>query len=112
MKRKRKETGPVKTRLRKNDQVVVTTGKDRGKTGRVLTIDRTSGRVIVEGLNMVKKAVKKKKQTDKGGITDVEAPLHLSNVQIAGPGGKPDRIGLRMVGGKKVRFRKKTGEAL
>ena len=112
MKRKRKETGPVKTRLRKNDQVVVTTGKDRGKTGRILTIDRTSGRVVVEGLNMVKKAIKKKKQTDKGGITDVEASLHLSNVQIVGKNGRPDRLGYRVEGGKKVRFRKKTGDAL
>jgi large subunit ribosomal protein L24 len=112
VKKNARKVGPVKTRLRKDDQVVVTTGKDRGKTGRILTIDRAKGRVVVEGLNMVKKAVKKKKQTDKGGITDVEASIDLSNVQIAGRGGKPDRIGLRLEGGKWIRYRKRTGEAL
>ena len=109
---KNRATAVVKTRIRKNDQVMVTTGKDRGKTGRVLTIDRKAGRVVVEGLNMVKKAVRKKKQNDKGGITDVEASLHLSNVQVLGKNGRPDRIGYRIEGEKKVRFRKKTGDAL
>ena len=100
MKKKAKTTGTVKTRLRTNDQVIVTTGKDRGKTGRVLSIDRAAGRVVVEGLNMVKKAVKRKKQTDKGGITEIEAAINISNVQIVGKDGK------------KTRIHKKTGEAL
>jgi large subunit ribosomal protein L24 len=112
VKKKTVAVDSTKTRLRKNDQVVVTTGKDRGKSGRVLSIDRVAGRVVVEGLNMVKKAVKKKKQTDKGGITDVEAAIHISNVQIAGKSGKPDRIGYRVEGDKKVRIRKKTGDTL
>jgi large subunit ribosomal protein L24 len=102
----------AKTRLRKDDHVMVTTGKDRGKTGRILTIDRARGRVVVEGLNMVKKAIKPKKQTDKGGITELEAALHISNVQIVGRDGKPDRVGYRVEDGKKTRIRKKTGEAL
>lgn len=112
MKKKAVMVGPTKTRLRKEDHVIVTAGKDRGKTGRILSIDRAAGRVVVEGLNMVKKAVKKKKQTDKGGITDVEAAIHISNVQVIGKNGKPDRIGCRIEGGKKIRIRKKTGEAL
>ena len=112
MNKKRRAEGPTKTRLRKNDQVIVVTGKDRGKTGRILTIDRGSGRVVVEGLNMVKKAVKRKKQTDKGGITEVEAGLHISNVRIVGRDGKPDRIGYRIESGKKTRIRKRSGEAL
>ena len=112
MNKKTKDVGIVKTRLRKNDQVMITTGKDRGKTGRILTIDRSSGRVMVEGLNMVKKAVKKKKQTDKGGITEVEAGLDISNVRIVGKDGKPDRIGYRVENGKKIRIRKRSGEAL
>ena len=112
MKKKAAAVGTAKTRLRKNDQVMVTTGKDRGKTGRILEIDRAAGRVVVEGLNMVKKAVKKKKQNDTGGITDVEAAIHISNLQIIGKNGKPDRIGYRVEDGKKTRIRKKTGEAL
>ena len=112
MKKKARTVGSVKTRLRTNDQVMVTTGKDRGKRGRILSIDRASGRVVVEGLNMVKKAVKRKKQTDKGGITELEAAIHISNVQIVGKDGKPDRIGYRVEDGKKTRTRKKTGEAL
>lgn len=112
MKKSATVMGSPKTKLKKNDQVIVITGKDRGKTGRVLSIDRVAGRVVVEGLNMVKKAVKRKKQTDKGGITEVEAAINASNVQIVGRDGKRDRIGYRVEDGKKVRFRKKTGDAL
>jgi large subunit ribosomal protein L24 len=101
-----------KTRLRKNDQVIVVAGKDKGKTGRVLRIDAAQGRVLVEGINMVKKAVRKKSQQDRGGIIEVEAPVHISNVMAVTRDGKPSRIGYGEAGGRRVRILKKTGEQL
>ncbi len=99
-------------RIIKNDTVKITTGKDKGKTGKVLKIDPAAGRVIVQGLNMVKKAVKKRSQQDKGGIIEIEAPLDISNVAIVTKNGSTSRIGYKFVDGKKVRFAKKTGEVL
>jgi large subunit ribosomal protein L24 len=101
-----------KTRLRKNDQVVVIAGKDKGKTGRILRIEADRGRVLVEGINMIKKAVRKKSQQDRGGIIEVEAPLSLSNVMAVTKDGKPSRIGFSESGGKRVRVLKKTGEQI
>jgi len=101
-----------KTRLRKNDQVVVIAGKDKGKTGRILRIEALQGRVLVEGINMIKKAVRKKSQQDRGGIIEVEAPLSLSNVMAVTKDGKPSRIGFSESGGKRVRVLKKTGEQI
>ena len=74
--------GQVKVKLRKNDTVRVISGRERGKTGRIVRIDRAKGRAVVEGLNMVKKAVKQRKQSDKAGITSVEAPLNLAKLMI------------------------------
>ena len=102
----------VKVQIRKNDNVMVTTGKDRGKTGRVLRIDRSGGRVVVEGLNMVKKAVRPKGQNQKGGISTVEASLEISNLQIVCKSCGPTRIGYRMDHDRKVRFCRKCGEVL
>jgi large subunit ribosomal protein L24 len=102
----------MKTRIRKDDTVKVLTGKEKGKTGRVLKVDRVGGRVIVQGLNMVKKATKKKSQQDKGGIIEIEAPLHISNVAITTKGGKVTKIGYKIEDGKKIRIAKKTGEVL
>jgi large subunit ribosomal protein L24 len=101
-----------KTRLRKDDQVVVIAGKDKGKTGRILRIEADRGRVLVEGINMIKKAVRKKSQQDRGGIIEVEAPLSLSNVMAVTKDGKPSRIGFSESGGKRVRVLKKTGEQI
>ncbi len=100
------------TRIKKNDTVIVLAGKDKGKTGKILKIDTDNDRVIIQGVNMVKKAVKKKSQQDKGGIIEVEAPLHISNVAIVTKDGSPSRIGYKFEDGKKVRFAKKTGEVL
>jgi len=72
----------VKHKIRKEDLVQVIAGKERGKQGKVLKINHENGRVIVSGLNMVKKAMKKKSQTDRGGIVEIEAPIHISNVMI------------------------------
>lgn len=100
------------TKIRKNDTVKVLTGKDKGKTGKVLKVDRVQGRVVVQGLNMVKKAVRKRTQQDKGGIIEIEAPLHISNVAIVTKDGSTSRIGYKFENGKKVRYAKKTGEVL
>ncbi|AHC14308.1 50S ribosomal protein L24 [Salinispira pacifica] len=100
------------TKIKKNDQVMVVAGREKGKTGRVLRIDLKNGRILIEGVNMVKKAVRKKSQNDRGGIMEVEAPLHISNVQLVGKNGKPARAGFKLDGDKKVRVNAKTGEAL
>lgn len=102
----------MKTKLKKGDQVQIITGKDKGKKGRILRIDRDSNRVIVEGLNMIKKTQRPKSQNDKGGIIEVEAPIHISNVQILNNKGNITRLGFTVDGDKKVRVCRKTGEVL
>jgi large subunit ribosomal protein L24 len=101
-----------KYKIKKNDQVQIMAGKDRGKSGRVLRVDRDRGRVVVEGLNMVKKAIRPRGQNQKGGITSVEAALAISNVQVLCKKCGPTRIGLRTEKDQKVRFCKKCGEQL
>ena len=99
------------TPIRKNDNVVVITGKDRGKRGRVLKV--AAGRrtaLIVEGVNIIKRHTKPNPQRNiKGGVVEREAPLHASNVQLVCPEcGKPTRIGRRILGdGRKVRICRK-----
>ena len=98
------------TPIRKNDNVVVTTGKDRGKRGRVVRVVPDKNRLIVEGVNIVKRHTKANPQRQiKGGLVEREAPLHASNVQIVCPEcGKPTRIGRRVLGdGRKVRVCRK-----
>ena len=90
----------------------VIAGKDKGKTGRILRIDTKNGRVIVQGINMVKKAVRPKKQGEKGGIIDVEAALHVSNVMLMTKSGEPTKAAYKIEGGEKIRISRKTGEAL
>ncbi len=101
-----------KSKLKKNDTVVVLAGKDKGKTGKILKIDAKNDKVLVQGVNMVKKAMKKRKQNDRGGILEVEAPLHISNVAAAAKNGEASRIGYSLEGGKKKRIAKKSGEVL
>ena len=101
-------------KIRKGDQVVVTTGKDKGKRGTVLRVLDT-GRLVVEGINRVKKHMRPnpvKGQT--GGIVDKEMPLHASNVMLFNPAtGKPDRVGFRSLDdGRKVRFFKSNSEVV
>lgn len=102
----------TKYKLKKNDQVQIMFGKDRGKTGRLLRIDREKGRVVVEGLNMVKKTIRSKGQQQKGGISTVEAPLDISNVQIVCKKCGPTRIGCRIEGELKTRICRKCGGEL
>ena len=96
--------------IRRNDNVVITTGKDRGKTGRVLRVVADKNRVVVEGVNMIKRHTKPNPQRQiKGGVIEREAPLHASNVQVLCPEcGKPTRIGRKLLGdGRKVRICRK-----
>jgi len=102
-------------RLKKNDTVKVMAGKDKGATGKIVEIDYKNQRVVVQGVNMVSKTMKKKSEQDKGGIMKIEAPLHVSNLAFltGGKNGNVSRIGYRFdENGKKVRFAKKTGEVL
>ena len=98
------------TPIRKNDSVVVTTGKDRGKRGRVLRVVPDKNRLIVEGVNIIKRHTKANPQRNiKGGLVEREAPLHASNVQLLCPEcGKPTRLGKKILGdGRKVRVCRK-----
>jgi large subunit ribosomal protein L24 len=104
-------------RIRKNDQVKVIAGRDKGKTGRVLGIDHEKARVLVEGVNMVKKHLRANPARGvKGGIADREAPIHVSNVMVLTAGGVPTRIRVKVdtAGGKarRTRIAAKTGEPL
>lgn len=102
----------VETKLKKNDLVKILTGKDKGKTGRIIEIDREKGRVLVEGCNIKKKTVRPKNQQEKGGIIEVEGPIAISNVGLVGKDGKPTRLGYKIEGDKKVRIAKSTGESV
>jgi large subunit ribosomal protein L24 len=98
------------TPIRRNDNVVVITGKDRGKRGRVLKVLPEKNRLVVEGVNFVKRHTKPNPQRQiKGGIMEREAPLNASNVQIVCPEcGRPTRVGRRILGdGRKVRICRK-----
>ena len=98
-------------RLKKDDTVKIIAGKDKGLTGKIVKVDPVKERVIVQGANMVKKTMKKQNAQDKGGIAEVEAPIHVSNVALVSKG-SVSKIGYKMENGKKVRYAKKTGEVL
>jgi len=101
-----------KFKLKKEDTVEIIAGKDKGKRGRILKILRDADRVVVEGANLVKKAKKRRKQQDQGGIIEIEAALHSSNVMIVCKKCGPARIGYKIDGETKTRVCKKCGEAL
>ena len=101
-----------KFKLKKEDTVEVIAGKDKGKRGRILKIDREKDRIIVEGANMVKKAQKKRKQSDRGGIAEISAAIHSSNLMIICKKCGPTRIGYKIEGETKTRVCRKCGEAL
>jgi large subunit ribosomal protein L24 len=97
--------------LKKGDHVVVLKGKDRGKDGVIMRVLPKDGKVIVEGVNVVKKHQKATRATMQAGIIDKDMPIDASNVAILSRG-KPSRIGFRIEDGKKVRVALKTGEVL
>ncbi|MGG3692423.1 50S ribosomal protein L24 [Heyndrickxia ginsengihumi] len=99
--------------VKKGDKVMVISGKDKGKTGTILAAFPKKDRVIVEGVNVVKKHSKPSQANPQGGIFDKEAPIHVSNVMVVDPKtNEPTRIGYQVVDGKKVRVAKKSGEIL
>ena len=99
-------------RLKKEDTVKIIAGKDKGKTGRILKVNRDAGKVIVQGINMAKKSMKPKSQNDKGGIIDIEMPLQASNVMIVCKKCGPTRIGVKIDGNEKTRICRKCGDKL
>jgi large subunit ribosomal protein L24 len=106
-------------RIRTDDQVLLTSGKDAGKTGRVVRTDPKKRRVYVEGLNMIKRHERPRSQGDlknaqAGGIVEKEGPIDVSNVRLLDPkDNKPNRIGVRVdKGGKRVRYAKRTGNEI
>jgi large subunit ribosomal protein L24 len=112
--KKRLESHNNKLHVKKDDKVFVITGKDKGKTGRVIAAYPRENRVLVEGVNMVKKHQKPNQQNPQGGIITQEAPIHVSNVMLIDPkSGKPTRVGYKVLeNGTKVRVAKKSGEVI
>ena len=101
--------------IRKNDQVIVRAGKDRGKKGRVLSVVPATNRVIVEGVNLIKRHTRPNPQRNiKGGIVEREAAIHVSNVMLVDPDtNEPTRIGKQVLSdGSRVRISRKSGQAI
>lgn len=102
------------SKIRRDDEVIILAGKDKGKTGKVTKVLVEDSKVFVEGVNLIKKHQKPVPQLQQpGGIVEKEAPLHVSNVAIVNPStGKADRVGFRDEDGKKVRFFKSNNELI
>ena len=98
-------------KIKTGDTVKVIAGKDKDKEGKVLSVDKKTGRVVVEGVNMVTKHAKPSASNQQGGIINKEAPIDASNVMYI-QNGKATRIGYKVEDGKKVRVAKKTGEVI
>src|SRR4030095_5918647 len=105
-------------KLKKNDRVKILSGNNKGKEGKILKIYRAKNRVIVEGVNIIKRHTKPNQKNPQGGITQKEAPIHMSNVMFIDPkAGEPTRLGMQVIeeeSGKKKRMRygKKSGEII
>ena len=96
-------------KIRKGDTVVVITGRDKGRRGEVIEVQRAQDRALVRGIHMVKRH-QKQSASQEGGIIAKESSVHLSNLALADPkDGKPTRVGFKIVGDKKVRFAKRSG---
>ena len=102
----------VKIKIRKGDTVRVITGSHKGAEGEVLRISKEDNKAVVEGVNLVKKHNKPNAQNPQGGITEKEAPIHISNLSLLTTEGKTTRVGYRMEEGTKVRYAKKTDEVI
>src|SRR5579871_4427416 len=108
---------PVRILLKRNDQVKVITGRDAGKTGRVLDVNTATGKILVEHVSMVKRHTRPNPQKQiKGGIAERESPIAISNVAVITSGGVATRVGYRIettgTATRRVRFARKTGEIL
>lgn len=102
----------IKIKIKKGDTVRVIAGSNKGAEGSVLSVSRETNKAVVEGVNVVKKHNKPNAQNPQGGITEKEAPIHLSNLSLITADGKTTRVGYRMEEDVKVRFAKKTDEAI
>ncbi len=104
----------AKVHVKKDDMVYVLSGKDRAKTGKVLDVNPKTGRVVVEGVNVIKKHSKPRKMGEMGGIIEREAPIDASNVMLIDPKtGVPTKTGVRINdAGERVRYAKNSGEEL
>ncbi|NMB69969.1 50S ribosomal protein L24 [candidate division WWE3 bacterium] len=101
------------SKIRKGDKVYVITGKDKGKTGSVLRVYGKTGRVLIQGINLVKKHVKPGKVSKEGGIINVEKSIAISNVMLFNDKlDRPVRLGFKLVDAKKYRLIRKNGEVL
>ncbi|WP_174803675.1 50S ribosomal protein L24 [Martelella limonii] len=99
-------------RIKKGDKVVVIAGKDKGRTGEVVSVFPKEDRAVVSGINVVRRH-QRQTQTAEAGIITKEAPVHLSNLAIADPkDGKPTRVGFKIEGDKKVRYAKRSGDVI
>ncbi len=101
-----------KMKLKKGDNVQVIAGAAKGSTGAILKIMAPTNTALVEGVNMVKKHNKPSAQNPQGGITEKEAPIHISNLALVTAEGTPTRVGYRIEDGKKVRYAKKSNEVI
>ena len=99
-------------KIKTGDNVVVLTGKDKGRTGKVLRVIPSDNRVVVQGIQVVQRHTRPSAGNPQGGIVNKEASIHLSNVALVDAKGKPTRVGFRMEGDKKVRFAKTTGDVI
>lgn len=103
----------INVKIKKEDQVKVIAGKDKGKTGRVLEVDRTKGRIVVEGVGMVKRHTRPNPQRGiQGGIAESERSIHISNVMLTTSNGQVTRVGTKVDGNTRVRVARKTGEVI
>ena len=107
----------IKVRIKKDDQVKVIAGRDRGKTGRVISVDRAVGKVLVEGVSMIKRHTRPNPSKQiKGGIAERESAISISNVMVLTSGGVASRVGYKMEGSgtseRRVRIAKKSGELI
>lgn len=101
-----------KIKIKTGDNVKVITGNSKGSEGKILKIVSEKNRLIVEGVNMVKKHMKPSAQNPQGGIIEKEAFIHVSNVSLLTPSGETTKVGYRMDENKKVRFSKKSNEVI
>lgn len=103
----------IKLKIKKGDNVVVVSGRDKGRTGEVLRVFPAEGRVLVQGVNIAKRHTKPR-MGEPGGILEKELPLHISNVAHVDPAsGRPTRVGYKLLGdGRKVRFARRSGEVI
>ena len=100
------------SKIKKGDRVVVLAGRDKGRQGEVLRVWPKDERVLVQGLNLVKRHTKPSQADPQGGVKTKPASVHVSNVALVDSNGKPTRVGFRIEGDKKVRVAKTTGEVI